>query len=120
MSKGDKIGTSKKEASFGEAANTDLASPNEEQQTINLPAGQASYNLETDNMEVHHHPHVEKKNFKEYLLEGLMIFVAVTLGFFAETIRESISEHERAGIYAASMLQDSSRYCSIEIVQGIF
>lgn len=106
MSKGDKIGTSQEEPSFGEAANTDLASPNEEQQTINLPAGQASYNLETDNMEVHHHPHVEKKNFKEYLLEGLMIFVAVTLGFFAETIRESISEHERAGIYAASMLQN--------------
>jgi hypothetical protein len=57
-------------------------------------------------MEVHHHPNVEKKNFKEYLLEGLMIFVAVTLGFFAETIRESISEHERAGIFAASMLKD--------------
>lgn len=38
-------------------------------------------------MEVHHHPHVEKKGFKEYLLEGLMIFVAVTMGFFAETIR---------------------------------
>jgi hypothetical protein len=37
-------------------------------------------------MEVHHHPHVEKKSFKEYLLEGLMIFVAVTMGFFAETI----------------------------------
>ena len=25
-------------------------------------------------MEVHHHPHVEKKNFKEYFLELLMIF----------------------------------------------
>ena len=36
--------------------------------------------LQTENMEVHHHPKVEKKNFKEYLLEGLMIFLAVTLG----------------------------------------
>ena len=45
-------------------------------------------------MEVHHHPHVEKKSFKEYLLEGLMIFLAVTLGFIAENIRESIVEHE--------------------------
>jgi hypothetical protein len=36
---------------------------------------------ETENMEVHHHPKVEKKNFKEYLLEGLMIFIAVTMGF---------------------------------------
>ena len=34
-------------------------------------------------MEVHHHPKVEKKNFKEYLFEGLMIFLAVMLGFFA-------------------------------------
>ena len=35
---------------------------------------------EIENMEVHHHPHVEKKNFKEYFLEFLMIFLAVTLG----------------------------------------
>ena len=38
---------------------------------------------ETDNMEVHHHPnlHHKRKPWKEYLLEGLMIFIAVTLGF---------------------------------------
>jgi len=45
-------------------------------------------------MEVHHHPHVEKKSFKEYLLEGLMIFIAVSMGFFAENIRENISNRE--------------------------
>ena len=45
-------------------------------------------------MEVHHHPNVEKKSFKEYLLEGLMIFLAVSMGFIAENIRENISEHE--------------------------
>jgi len=39
-------------------------------------------------MEVHH-PHVEKKRFKEYFLEFIMIFLAVTMGFFAETIRET-------------------------------
>ena len=51
-----------------------------------------TYNLPptTENMEVHHHPQVEKKNLKEYLLEGLMIFIAVTLGFFAENIRENV------------------------------
>jgi hypothetical protein len=27
-------------------------------------------------MEVHHHPHVEKKNLKEYILAFLMIFLA--------------------------------------------
>jgi len=42
-------------------------------------------------MEVHHHPNVEKKNFKEYFLEFLMIFLAVTMDFFAETIRESFT-----------------------------
>jgi hypothetical protein len=34
-------------------------------------------------MEVHHHPHVEKKGFKEYSLEFLMIFLSVTVGFIA-------------------------------------
>ena len=45
-------------------------------------------------MDVHHHPdlHHKKKNFKEYFLEFLMIFLAVTLGFFAENIRESIKD----------------------------
>jgi len=42
-------------------------------------------------MEVHHHPHVEKKGFKEYFLEFLMIFLVVTLGFIAENIREEVS-----------------------------
>src|SRR5580704_2682023 len=45
-------------------------------------------------MEVHHHPNVEKKNFKEYFLEFLMIFLAVTMGFFAENIRENFTEKE--------------------------
>jgi hypothetical protein len=59
-------------------------------------------------MEVHHHPdlHHEKKKWKEYFLEFLMIFLAVTLGFFAENIREYISEHERAKVYATSMIKD--------------
>ena len=47
-------------------------------------------------MEVHHHPEVEKKGFKEYILEGLMIFIAVTMGFFAESIRENITNREHA------------------------
>jgi hypothetical protein len=57
-------------------------------------------------MEVHHHPHVEKKSFKEYLLEGLMIFVAVSMGFIAENIREKIVENERGNEYMLSMHQD--------------
>jgi hypothetical protein len=51
-------------------------------------------------VEVHHHPETGKKSFKEYLLEGIMIFVAVTLGFFAESIREHLvnKEHEKRNI----------------------
>ncbi len=57
-------------------------------------------------MEVHHHPHVEKKNFKEYFLEFLMIFLAVTMGFFAGNIRESISSHQREYELISQMLED--------------
>jgi hypothetical protein len=57
-------------------------------------------------MEVHHHPHVEKKNFKEYFLEFLMIFLAVTMGFFAEGIRESVSDHSKEKEYILSLVQD--------------
>jgi hypothetical protein len=59
-------------------------------------------------MEVHHHPdlHHEKKVWKEYLLEGLMIFLAVTLGFFAEQIRERHVERQRLDNYFGSMELD--------------
>jgi hypothetical protein len=57
-------------------------------------------------MEVHHHPHVEKKDFKEYFLEFLMIFLAVTLGFFAENIREHINESNQGKQYIQSLVED--------------
>ena len=57
-------------------------------------------------MEVHHHPHVEKKKFKEYFLEFLMIFIAVTLGFFAESYREHISDQSKEKEYIESLVED--------------
>src|SRR5579871_4029870 len=57
-------------------------------------------------MEVHHHPHVEKKNFKEYFLEFLIIFLAVTLGFFAENLREYINDEDRVKNNIKSMISD--------------
>jgi hypothetical protein len=59
-------------------------------------------------MEVHHHPdlHHKKKKFREYFFEFIMIFLAVTMGFIAENIRDSISEHRRARAFAASMIED--------------
>ncbi|MBS1501822.1 MAG: hypothetical protein JST32_07155 [Bacteroidetes bacterium] len=62
-------------------------------------------------MEVHHHPqlHHEKKPWKEYILEFLMIFLAVTMGFFAETIRESISDSSKGKEYIRSYVEDLRR-----------
>ena len=60
-------------------------------------------------MEVHHHPdlHHNKKNFKEYLLEFFMIFLAVTMGFFAETIREKISDNHREKDYIMGLINNA-------------
>ncbi|MDB5132818.1 MAG: hypothetical protein JWR02_2567 [Mucilaginibacter sp.] len=58
-------------------------------------------------MEVHHHPEVEKKGLKEYILEGLMIFLAVTMGFFAEGLRENINDNGKEGEYITSMIRDA-------------
>ncbi len=57
-------------------------------------------------MEVHHHPTVEKKNFKEYFLEFLMIFLAVTMGFIAENIREHMSDNAKEKEYIESLAED--------------
>ena len=59
-------------------------------------------------MEVHHHPqlHHNPKPWKEYLLEGLMIFIAVSLGFFAEQLREHFVESKREKEYVQSLYND--------------
>ena len=64
--------------------------------------------LQTQKMEVHHHPHVAKKNFKEYFLEFLMIFLAVTMGFFAENVREHFTEKAKGKEYIKSFVEDLS------------
>ena len=63
---------------------------------------------ETENMEVHKHPHhvTHKKKWGEYLLEFLMLFLAVFLGFVAENIREHNVEREREKEYIESLIAD--------------
>jgi len=47
-------------------------------------------------MEVHHPHHpTHKKKWSEYIIEFVMLFTAVTLGFFAENIREHIAENQK-------------------------
>ena len=59
-------------------------------------------------MEVHHHPdlHHKPKKWKEYLLEFLMIFLAVSMGFIAENTREILSDRENEKVYIESLVQD--------------
>ncbi|HEY2722571.1 MAG TPA: hypothetical protein VGI82_12640 [Chitinophagaceae bacterium] len=57
-------------------------------------------------MEVHHHPHIEQKRFKEYFLEFIMIFLAVTLGFFAENIREALGDKQRVKHFIENLIAD--------------
>jgi hypothetical protein len=68
----------------------------------------ANSKLQTETMEVHHHPNLkhEKKPWKEYLLEGLMIFLAVFMGFIAESLREHIGDRERGKLYMESLVKD--------------
>ena len=57
----------------------------------------STLNLQPSDMEVHHHGHVhEKKKWKDYLFQFLMLFLAVTLGFFVENQREHYIENQRA------------------------
>lgn len=59
-------------------------------------------------MEVHHHSHHPKK-WKEYLTEFIMLFTAVTLGFFAENQREHYIEGHRAIQFMESFMEDLSK-----------
>ncbi len=63
---------------------------------------------ESENMEVHHHPdiHHKPKKWKEYFLEFLMIFLAVTLGFFAENIRERITNKAKEEQYITGFISN--------------
>ncbi len=64
------------------------------------------------NMEVHHHPQLkhERKPWKEYFLEYLMIVLAVTTGFFAESLREHLGDTSKEHEYIASLKKIHCRH----------
>jgi hypothetical protein len=68
-------------------------------------------------MEVHHHSH-KPKNWKEYITEFIMLFAAVTLGFFAENVREHQVIIERKNQNLLAMVQDLKRD-SVQLQQRI-
>jgi len=57
-------------------------------------------------MEVHAHTHTERKKWTHYFWEFLMLFLAVTLGFFVENLREHGIEHQREKQFMKSMIED--------------
>jgi hypothetical protein len=58
-------------------------------------------------MEIHQPQHPTPKNkWTEYIIEFVMLFAAVTLGFFAENIRERIGAEEKKQELLAAVVQD--------------
>ncbi len=68
-------------------------------------------------MEVHHHSHHPKK-WKEYISEFLMLFLAVSLGFLAENVREEqIIEHQTESVLAQlrlELMQDTAQLTNMK------
>lgn len=48
----------------------------------------------------------KKKSFKKYFLEFLMVFLAVTAGFFSDNLREIFGEHSREREYIQLVSED--------------
>ena len=57
-------------------------------------------------MEVHAHTHTPRKKWTHYFWEFLMLFLAVTLGFFVENQREHYIEHRREVKFIMSLISD--------------
>jgi hypothetical protein len=57
-------------------------------------------------MEEHAHTHTARKKWTHYFWEFLMLFLAVTLGFFVENQREHYIEHKRAKDFAILLVDD--------------
>jgi hypothetical protein len=71
-------------------------------------------------MEVHHPHHpTHKKKWSEYITEFIMLFAAVTLGFFAENIREHqvIDNHKNQNLIA---MIDDLKQDSVQINKRIY
>jgi hypothetical protein len=100
------INISPKNHNLWQCLSTDFVNLGRKKTAIN--ADPVSPEQKTKNMEVHHHPdlHHKPKPWKEYFLEFLMIFLAVTLGFIAENLREHITDHSKEKQYIAGIIRN--------------
>ena len=61
-------------------------------------------------MEIHHPPDIHHtKRWKDYLIESIMLFLAVFCGFLAENAREFRDDHQRELQYLKSLAEDLKR-----------
>ncbi|HEX5152477.1 MAG TPA: hypothetical protein VFW07_13600 [Parafilimonas sp.] len=102
--------------------------------TGNQPPETNNQQPATENMEIHadHLHKAPSQGWKHYLFEFLMLFFAVTLGFFVENFREKITEHKNAAGLAASLYNDlardtasldriaASRYDKMRVMDSLF
>jgi hypothetical protein len=57
-------------------------------------------------MEVHAHTHTQRKKWTHYLWEFIMLFLAVSLGFYAENLREGFLHKNEVRTHMQSLLSD--------------
>ncbi len=61
----------------------------------------------TTNMETYHpHKAHQKRKIKDYFFEFLMLFIAITAGFFMENLREHFVERKKEKQFISSMIKD--------------
>ena len=65
------------------------------------------------------HSEKSRKPLRTYFLEGLMIFVAVTLGFLAESLRENLSSREREAEYIKNLITQLEQD-TLRLTEAIF
>jgi hypothetical protein len=60
-------------------------------------------------MEEHNTPKLihKQKKWNEYFIEFILVFLAITMGFFAENIRENIIDREKENEFILSMIEDA-------------
>ena len=64
-------------------------------------------------MEVHAHSHTPRKRWHHYFWEFFMLFLAVTLGFLVENMREHIMDGKKEKSYIESLLSDLKKDTTI-------
>jgi hypothetical protein len=102
-----------KDADPAKEGDVDLGTESEKESLTSLTdAGLNETNTQESSqnteMEIHHHPRLDHKAkpWKEYLLEGLMIFIAVMMGFIAENVREGITNREHVKDLVSQLVKD--------------